>query len=148
MKARRVNPPHYFLLAIGAMVLLSRLPGTALLAGAWAWIGLVPIAAGLALAMSAARQFARVGTNIVPLTLSSALVTDGAFARTRNPMYVGMFMALVGIAIVLDRGWPWLVFAVFYAVIRVHFIRHEERLMDATFGEAYRAYRSRVRRFV
>ncbi len=96
----------------------------------------------------AARQFARVGTNIIPLTPSSALVTDGVFAYTRNPMYLGMFMTLAGVAIVLDRAWPWLVPVVFFFVIRLRFVRHEEHLMETTFGEAYRAYRARVRRFV
>jgi protein-S-isoprenylcysteine O-methyltransferase Ste14 len=148
---RRVNPPHYFLMALVAMVLLTGLPGGPLLPGPWAAVavvaGVVSIVAGVALAMWAARQFARVGTNIVPLTPSSALVTDGAFAHTRNPMYTGMLLALGGVSLVANHAWPWIVLPVFYAVIRLHFIRHEERLMEATFGDAYRAYRARVGRF-
>ena len=148
MTPRRINPPHYFLISLVAMLVLSRLPGALLLPGRWNWLGLVPIVAGIALAVRASQLFARAGTNIVPLTQSSALVTDGPFARTRNPMYLGMLLALTGLAIVLDSAWPWLVLPVFYAVIRLRFVRHEERLMEATFGDAYRAYRSRVRRFI
>jgi protein-S-isoprenylcysteine O-methyltransferase Ste14 len=148
MTPRRINPPHYFLISLVAMLVLSRLPGALLLPGRWNWLGLVPIVAGIALAVRASQLFARAGTNIVPLTQSSALVIDGPFARTRNPMYLGMLLALTGLAIVLDSAWPWLVLPVFYAVIRLRFVRHEERLMEATFGDAYRAYRSRVRRFI
>ena len=148
MTPRRINPPHYFLISLVAMLVLSRLPGAWLLPGRWNWLGLVPIVAGIALAVRASQLFARAGTNIVPLTQSSALVIDGPFARTRNPMYLGMLLALTGLAIVLDSAWPWLVLPVFYAVIRLRFVRHEERLMEATFGDAYRAYRSRVRRFI
>jgi len=148
MTPRRINPPHYFLISLVAMLVLSRLPGALLLPGRWNWLGLVPIVAGIALAVRASQLFARAGTNIVPLTQSSALVIDGPFARTRNPMYLGMLLALTGFAIVLDSAWPWLVLPVFYAVIRLRFVRHEERLMEATFGDAYRAYRSRVRRFI
>jgi protein-S-isoprenylcysteine O-methyltransferase Ste14 len=148
MTPRRINPPHYFLVSLVTMLLLSRLPGASMLPGYLPVFGVVPIAAGVALAIWAARLFARVGTNIIPLTPSSALVTDGPFARTRNPMYLGMLLALIGLAVVLDSAWPWLVLPAFYAVIRLRFVRHEERLMEATFGDAYRAYCGRVRRFI
>ena len=145
---RRINPPHYFLFALLTMLLLSRLPGASLLPGYLPLFGVVPIATGVTLVLWAARLFTRVGTNIIPLTQSSALVIEGPFAYSRNPMYLGLLLALTGLAIVLDSAWPWLVLPVFYAVIRLRFVRHEERLMEATFGDAYRAYCGRVRRFI
>jgi protein-S-isoprenylcysteine O-methyltransferase Ste14 len=153
MTPRKINPPHYFLFALVAMALLRLWPTPAVLdaAGldaAWRWLGLAPIVAGVAIAAWASRQFARAGTSILPLTRSSALVTDGAFAYSRNPMYLGMTLVLVGAALLLNRPGPWLVPPGFVAILYLRFIRHEERLMEATFGDAYRAYCARVRRFV
>ena len=55
---------------------------------------------------------------------------------------------LVGAALLIARPWPWLVVPAFVAVLQMRFIRHEERLMEQTFGEAYRAYRARTRRWI
>lgn len=148
MTPRRVNPPHYFGLALVSMACLRWLLDGAPLLGDWRWIGLVPIVAGVALGAVAARQFARAGTNIVPLTRSTALVTDGAFAFSRNPMYAGMAAVLIGLALLLDRWAPWIVVPIFVVILRLHFIRHEERLMEATFGQAFLDYKGRVRRWL
>ncbi len=146
---RKINPPHYFLFALLLMVGAAQLPwGRGLLPAPWPWGGLVPIIAGVAISILAARQFGKAGTNIVPLTQSSALVTDGMFAYTRNPMYLGLVLTLAGAAILLNSVWPWLVLAAFLLVIRLHFVRHEEALMEKTFGEQYVAYKGRVRRWV
>lgn len=146
---RKVNPPHYFLLALLFMVGAAQLPwGSGLLPAPWPWSGVVPIVVGIAITALGARQFGKAGTNIVPLTESSTLVTDGMFAFTRNPMYLGMLLALAGAAILLNGVWPWLVLAAFLLVIRLHFVRHEETLMERTFGEQYVAYKRRVRRWI
>ncbi|HTL00508.1 MAG TPA: isoprenylcysteine carboxylmethyltransferase family protein [Pseudomonadales bacterium] len=148
MSPRRINPPHYFALAIVMMIAMAWLPGAAVLAPPWHYAGAIVLACGVAIAVVASRQFAVVGTNIVPLTRSSVLVTNGAFALTRNPMYLGMVLALIGIALLLNGPWPWLVPCGFVALLYLHFIRHEEALMAQTFGDAYLQYKQRVRRWV
>jgi protein-S-isoprenylcysteine O-methyltransferase Ste14 len=145
---RRINPPHYFLLAIVMMLALAWLPGEPVLAAPWYYVGAIVLICGIAVAVVASRQFAVVGTNIVPLTHSSSLVTSGAFALTRNPMYLGMVLALIGTALLLNRAWPWLVPCAFAAVLYLRFIRHEEALMAQTFGDAYLQYKQRVRRWL
>lgn len=148
MSPRRVNPPHYFLMALVAMFALAWPTGTALLASPWHYVGIVVLAAGVAIALAASRQFAAVGTNIVPLTRSTSLVTSGAFALTRNPMYLGMVLALIGTALLLNRPLPWLVPVGFATLLYLRFIRHEEALMAQTFGDAYLQYKQRVRRWI
>lgn len=148
MKPPKVLPPHYFLLALVSMVAIGYADSSVILAGRWYLLGLVPVACGIALAAIAARQFSKADTNIVPLTESTALVTDGMFLITRNPMYTGMVSALAGTAILLNSYLPWLVIIPFVLAIRLLFIRHEETLMEETFGEDYVAYRSRVRRWL
>ena len=103
---------------------------------------------GLIMAVRASRQFSDAGTNIIPLTKSTALVTDGMFRWTRNPMYTGMILFLGGLALVLDNLWNWLIVIVFAVVIRQLFIRREEQLMLETFGDDYADYTRQVRRWL
>ena len=104
------------------------------------YAGLVPMFVGVALAVVASRQFSSVGTNIIPLSQSSALVTDGAFNWMRNPMYTGMLAFLAGLALLLDNLIVWLVVVAFFVLIRQLFVMREEQLMQQTFGDDYIAY--------
>ena len=145
----RVIPPHYFLLAIASMFVIAWLhQGQPLLGAPWRWLGAVLLIAGIVVAVVARRQFALAGTEVRPLHKSSALVTDGMFRFSRNPMYTAMFAALIGIALMLDRDGPWLVVPLFMALIYYRFVRHEEAFMAEQFGQVYLDYKARVRRWL
>jgi protein-S-isoprenylcysteine O-methyltransferase Ste14 len=150
MTPRKINPPHYFFAALLLELAASRVPVAArdVWPQPWPWLGLVLVAVSLVLGFAGAGRFAKVGTNIVPLTTSTTLVTDGPFRFTRNPMYLGFTLLLMGVAMLLNRALPWLVVPIFFAIVWLRFVRHEEVLMEATFGDAYRAYKARVRRWV
>ena len=77
-----------------------------------------------------------------------ARLTNGIFTVTRNPMYVGMVAILIGTALLLNDLWPWFMIALFWLLIRIGFVRHEETLMEQTFGEQYVKYKARVRRWL
>lgn len=148
MKPPRLLPPHYFVFSLVTMIALRIIETTPLFGGNWYLVGLLPLILGLGIALWGVRLFAKVGTNIVPFTESTALVTDGAFAYSRNPMYLGMVLVLLGVALLLDRASPWLVLVPFILVIRLKFIQFEEPLMEQTFGEVYVTYKSNVRRWL
>jgi protein-S-isoprenylcysteine O-methyltransferase Ste14 len=148
MTPPKVLPPHYFVLSLILMFGLDLFDDTELLSQPWPWIGLVPIAAGIFLAAIGARLFSRAGTNIIPFTESTALVTEGVFSFSRNPMYTGMVFALTGLAIILNGIPAWLVVVAFFAIIYFYFIKNEEALMEATFGNEYIEYRASVRRWL
>ena len=148
MTPPKVLPPHYFIGALLLMVALRFVAGGELLPSPWPWIGLLPVGVGIWLAVQGSRAFSQAGTNIVPFSPSSALVTGGVFRFSRNPMYLGMVLTLTGCALLLNRWAPWLVLVPFFAVIRLYFIRNEERLMEGTFGAAYVSYRGSVRRWL
>lgn len=148
MKQAKLNPPHYFLLAILAMLALDFLPADPLLPQPWPWIGVLLFLIGVSCTGLGVRRFRKAETNLVPFSESIALVTTGLYAYTRNPMYLGMVIALAGIALMFNERWPWLVLPVFAAVIQLRFIRFEEQLMEQTFGDAYLDYKSRVRRWL
>ena len=100
------------------------------------------------IAAAAARSgFVRVGTNIQPWKPALTLVTEGIYARMRNPMYVGLTLLLFGLAVALASDWM-LILAV-PTVLLLHFgvVKREERYLEATFGESYRAYMRRVPRY-
>lgn len=151
MRSRRprIIPPVYFLSAILAMIALHRwFPIRQIFAGPLRCIGLAPIALGLAFGGSAARLFFRRQTAIRPGDTSTSLVTDGPFRFSRNPMYVGMLLLLAGAAIFLGSISPWLVIPLFITAISFRIIPVEEAMLRATFGEPYRGYQLRVRRWI
>ena len=85
---------------------------------------------------------------MVPFEPSTVLVTEGAFRFTRNPMYLGLVLLLAGIAIALGSVGALLPIPVFVWIIQAWFILGEERFLEEIFGEAYLAYKSRVRRWL
>src|SRR5262245_52248791 len=120
---RKVVPPVYFVLALVAMAALHWvLPMTRVLDPPLTYLGIPLIVAGMWLGGHAFRGFSKAGTPVVPFERSTALVTNGSYRFTRNPMYVGMVMILVGIALVLGTAGPWLPIPLFVWVIRANFI--------------------------
>jgi protein-S-isoprenylcysteine O-methyltransferase Ste14 len=115
--------------------------------GASRWWGIPFTAAGVLLLAAALRRFGS-RTTRHPFEKPSLLVTDGAFRLSRNPMYAGMLLSLVGAAIMLGSLSPWVAVPLYVAIFQSRFIAHEERALEASFGDAYRAYRRRVRRWL
>lgn len=148
MTPPRILPPHYFVLALVLMIGLGFVPAGSLLPTPWNLAGVPAIGLGVALAIWGSRLFAKAGTNIVPFTQSTALVTSGAFAFSRNPMYSGMILTLAGTALLLNNLLCWVALLPFVLIIQLGFVRHEEKLMEQTFGQAYLDYKTRVRRWV
>lgn len=75
-------------------------------------------------------------------------MTDGVFAWSRNPMYLGMGLFLVGVCLLANQVLPWIVPAVFLMIIRQRFVMPEEALMHETFGDPYADYQAMVRRWL
>lgn len=110
--------------------------GTLLLAA-----GLLVIAWGLA-------TFLRARTAIMPHHSASRLVTHGPYRFTRNPMYLGMTLLYLGLAVRANMGWPVLLLPVVLWTLHRLVISREERYLSSAFGAAYDDYRHRVRRWI
>jgi protein-S-isoprenylcysteine O-methyltransferase Ste14 len=140
-------------------------PVVALVVGAAMWIacrGTVPpdgarTAAAIAIALAGASfdlagflTFHRARTTINPMRpeAASSLVSHGVYRITRNPMYVGLTLILCGWAAYLGSWWALAGPVAFVAYIGRFQIAPEERMLAARFGDAYRAYRARVRRWL
>ena len=145
-------PPPLVALLVALAMLASRLSPERLPVGRPWRIGLaVALAlAGLAIVLPAVRAFRRARTTVNPLRIeqASTLVTDGIFAVTRNPMYLGLALVLAGWAIGLGSAWAFLGPIAFVAFITRFQIVPEERLLEARFGEAFLSWRRRTRRWL
>jgi protein-S-isoprenylcysteine O-methyltransferase Ste14 len=146
---RRLLPPQFVLLCIFGMTGLHFLvPMTQLLALPFNLLGLVPLMAGLGLCGSASRMFLALGTNIQTFNEPGRLVREGLFRHSRNPMYLGFTLGLLGIALLFGSASTLVGPVVFFATANLWYIPFEERAMAAKFGDDYTAYRLAVRRWI
>jgi protein-S-isoprenylcysteine O-methyltransferase Ste14 len=127
---------------------LAAIPAAKFIAEPWHLSGIAFIVAGISLAVWGNRQFSHAGTTVNPFEEASTLVTSGPFRVSRNPMYLGMVLVLLGTALLLRELAPFLIPFLFAWLIASRFIRHEENRLHAQFGDAYAAYARRVRRWL
>lgn len=103
---------------------------------------------GAGLLVAAAGLFRRAGTRLEPWKPTTAIVSDGIYRFSRNPMYLGMALLYAGLALLLDSALALLALVLVLVVIDRAVIAREERYLTARFGEGYTAYRARVRRWL
>lgn len=145
----REIPPLWLLLSIAAMVALHLLaPIGTLLPWPWNLAGFGAVAAGIWLVVASAARFFRRGTDVVPFRNVTALVDEGAFRRTRNPMYLGLVGVALGAAIALGSVSPFAVPPLLFLLLDRRFVRREEQFLRERFGADYDAYCARVRRWL
>jgi protein-S-isoprenylcysteine O-methyltransferase Ste14 len=111
------------------------------------WPGLALYAGGMALRLWPVFVLGRRFSGLVAIQPGHRLVTDGLYGRVRNPSYLGLLVLGVGWALVF-RAWAGLAIAALMLVPLSARIRAEEALMQAEFGNAYAAYRSRTWRLL
>lgn len=110
-------------------------------------IGVLMFAASAAFGFPALFAFRKAGTHVEPWKPATALVTAGIFRRLRNPMYVGIVLFLVGLAILLASDGMLIATLVLVPVLHLGVVRREERYLEAKFGDAYRRYKETVPRY-
>ncbi len=110
--------------------------------------GPLVFAAGVALLAAAMGRISAAGTNMPTTQPATAIVTDGPYQLTRNPIYVAMAFGYVGIAVTVDSLWLLAFVVPFMAVIHLGVVKREERYLENKFGDAYRRYRASVRRWI
>lgn len=146
------RPPVLYLACLLVGLALDRvlplplaLPGTALLqwtaGGGLILIGVAIVAAGL-------RNFSRAATPFRSNQPVCALVTAGMHGWSRNPIYVGMFLVYAGIGIAARSPWILLLALPLAITLRYGIVAREEAYLELHFGDAYRDYKARVRRWL
>jgi protein-S-isoprenylcysteine O-methyltransferase Ste14 len=145
----RIPPPLIYIVGFLVGVALElALPIAALPLALAVSAALIGFAIWLALDGAAMLHFRRARTSMIPMKPSSALVTSGPYGFTRNPMYLGMAVLYAALALALGVIWalaflPVVIFAVDRLVIA-----REEPYLERKFGDNYRDYKRRVRRWL
>ncbi len=148
----KIHPPIILILcgAIAWLISNGVAPPVQLGAPMTTALAMVVAMIGVILAASAICQFFRLKTTIEPTKPdeTSALVTEGVFRFSRNPMYLALLLLLTGWVIFLGNWYGLLAPVLFVGYISRFQIRPEERILAAKFGDAYSVYRSQVRRWI
>ncbi len=144
-------PPILYLLTLAAAVVLDRLLP---LLAIWQ-SGKLTTVIGVALALlamvifaSALMRFKQAGTHVPHWMPTTALVTDGIFAYSRNPIYVAMTMLYLGIALIVASPWMLILLPPLLIIMQLGVIKREEAYLREKFGQAYIDYCARVRRWM
>lgn len=143
-----VHPPFFFL---GALIIgtgLGRISPAPIFSLTYPrFIGGIVACLGLALIMVGRRCLIAHATNVNPTLPTKTIVCSGPYRFTRNPLYLGLTIIYFGLTLVLNTWWPLLF--LFPVLLIMHFgvVRREERYLERKFGDSYRDYCARVRRY-
>jgi protein-S-isoprenylcysteine O-methyltransferase Ste14 len=145
-----IRPPLAWGLAVMAGLALDWLvPWPFLPAGLLAgWLGTMVVVLALALFAWAIVTVTRAGSNVPTYLPTISIVESGPYRFTRNPIYLSMVLGLIGLAIAFDTLWLLMMLVPFALVIRYGVVAREEAYLERKFGDVYRGYRSRVRRWL
>lgn len=143
-----IPPPIWALL----FVLAAWLAGWAIgLSAPWRYpiAGWTVFVFGFLISASGRFAFAKADTEVVPVSKkNSVLVVTGPFKATRNPMYLGILVATLGLSFVIGTYLAFAAPVAFFLFVNFISIPYEEEKMESQFGEDYRAYKARVRRWI
>lgn len=145
------RPPLLFLAALLLGLAADRLlpspfavPGT----GFVRWIAGSMLLVGVALAATGIRNFSRAATPVPTNQPTRVLVTTGIHGWTRNPIYLGMFLVYAGVGLAARSPWALVLTLPLAITIRYGVVAREEAYLERRFGDAYRDYKARVRRWL
>lgn len=144
-------PPFIFAAFLAAGWGIDQWLGTGTISDTALWqkalaVGLIVV--GLGVEMWAGGLFHKAGTNVIPYKPATALVTDGPYRFSRNPMYVGFALTYLGLAFGLNTPVAIALLLPCLVVMTWGVIGREERYLEGKFGQAYVDYKKRVRRWL
>jgi protein-S-isoprenylcysteine O-methyltransferase Ste14 len=142
-------PPLVYLAGLAIGFGLEALLPSISLPGAVAWpAGTVLVIAGLALARSFLAAFRRARTPVDPRKPTTTIVTTGPYRLSRNPAYLAMALIYVGITVLTGALWAFAALVPALLVVDRAVIRREERYLERKFGDEYRRFKARTRRWI
>lgn len=145
----KINPPLIALLiALAMLALNAAVPQPRLIAPPWNALGFVLVTLGAAMNLWSAHWFRSQKTTIDPRGDATYLAQEGLYRYTRNPMYFGMLIVLLGLSVYLGSLAAFCGPLVFVWIVGLRYIRREEQALSACFGEEYVRYKARVRRWI
>jgi len=148
MKKFILIPPTYFFITMLSIIgLYFIIPVMNIIKLPYNLIGILFIVIGIILNLWSTNLFKKNDTTH-QFKKSTALVIEGPYKYTRNPMYLGMTLILFGISLCCGNMVSLIFPVIFFIIINIMFIPYEENKMKDTFGEAYINYKKQVRRWL
>jgi protein-S-isoprenylcysteine O-methyltransferase Ste14 len=145
----RIAPPILTLLHIIAALLLARLiPLPLAVPSIVKYIGFALVVLGFLFGLGAVIAFRRARTTLDPYHPVSSIVTSGVYGFSRNPIYLGFLLMVIGIPLNFGTYWGMILAPIFILFCNKLVIEHEEAYLEKKFGERYTSYKSRVRRWI
>jgi protein-S-isoprenylcysteine O-methyltransferase Ste14 len=142
-------PPLIYAGALAIGLLVNRLHPIAFLPRVLSRVlGWPLIVGGLVIGSLGFREMKRAGTNVDPREPTTAIVTEGPYRFTRNPLYLCLTLVYAGISALANALWAVLLLPGVLAVMRRGVIEREERYLERKFGDEYVNYKARVRRWI
>ena len=149
MANKRVLPPTYFYITLLFVAILYLIfPIKTIIDFPVNLTGLIPGIAGAVLNIITDKEFKKANTTVKPFEKPSSLITKGAFQISRNPMYLGMVLILIGASMISGTLSPFFVIPPFIIFIQIVFINEEEKILEAEFGDDWENYKTKVRRWI
>ncbi len=146
---RKLIPPVLFFICLTLMGLLLWLwPVRVIFPFPYNLLGIVPIAAGLLIGFRGVWQFHKSRANVRPFTQPDVFVVEGPYRFTRNPMYFGVVLMLVGAWVLMEAVTPVVGVLVFSVTANQWYIPVEEEMLRGEFGPSFDAYCAKVRRWI
>lgn len=147
-----IRPPFLFCAALIAGSLLTKLapigPGLAKGKGYAAIPGGLIALVGLIITGWAVRELVYAGTEVPPTKPSTAIVTTGPYAYTRNPIYIGLIVSYIGIALAVTSIWAIMFLVPALVILQRGVVLREEAYLERKFGDVYLDYKTRVKRWL
>ena len=145
----QINPPFYLYTAVLSMIILHLwIPLIQFISYPFTLIGLIPLVYGVILNLLADASLKKEDTTVKPLLETRVLITTGIYKLTRNPMYLGFGLILLGAAILLGSLLPFIIVFLYPAFMDMIFIRFEEQKLEEKFQGIWTEYKNNVRRWI
>jgi protein-S-isoprenylcysteine O-methyltransferase Ste14 len=142
-------PPTYFIVFLILIIALSFIiPIMRFDFSYFKYLGILLIVIGIILNVWADNLFKKRKTTVKPYEKSNKLIVECPFKVSRHPMYLGMFLILFGVFILLGNLISLILVVIFIILMELLFIKYEEKNMGKNFGKEYLRYKKKVRRWI
>jgi protein-S-isoprenylcysteine O-methyltransferase Ste14 len=111
-------------------------------------LGAVLSTLGVGSAAWGRKTMMQAGTNVSPFKPSTAIVTEGPFSFSRNPLYVGITSLFIGLSLLIGTWWGFMLIVPAELILHYGVILREERYLEQKFGDSYLTYKNAVRRYL
>lgn len=145
----KIKPPLLYQVFMLVMIAVFYVfPNTRVIRFPFSLVGILVFVFGANVALSAKKAFKSTDTPMMPSEKAGKLHRDGYFRFTRNPMYLGIAVGLLGFALIFSSYINFLFPFVFVLLLDRYFIPYEEEILTRAFGQEYLDYKAQVRRWI